>query len=143
MHQYSKFFANVRQSIQEGTFEEQADTFVAQFGAEEPIRVPGEIHPAQMIVEASLTKRSRLNGSEDNNAKNQSSSMDGRSSLLSRVHHLEAIAAEKEQQRAEREIRREQRGEDRRRIMVNKKEKRLQRKLTQLEQQRQQQAPDN
>ncbi|GJJ72508.1 queuine tRNA-ribosyltransferase accessory subunit [Entomortierella parvispora] len=144
MHQYSKFFANVRQSIQEGTFEEQTQKFVTKFGAREPIRVPGDIHPAQLIVEASLTKRNRLDGLDDshggssnNGDLNKSSSIeDGGLPSLSDMGHLSAVAAEKEQRRVEREKRREQRSEERKRNIVNKKEKRLQRKLEQLRLQR-------
>jgi len=140
MHQYSRFFANVRQSIQEGTFEEQTQKFVTKFGAREPIRVPGEIHPAQLIVEASLTKRNRLDGldgshggSSSNGDVSRSSSIEGGGlSSLADMGHLGAVAAEKEQRRIEREKRREQRGEERRKNIVNKKEKRLQRKLEQL-----------
>ncbi|KAF9345899.1 Queuine tRNA-ribosyltransferase subunit qtrtd1 [Mortierella sp. AD094] len=63
MYQYSKFFANVRQSIQDGTFEQYSTSFVETFGTE-PERT-GEIHPAQLIVEAALSKRNRLDGEGD------------------------------------------------------------------------------
>ncbi|KAG0246827.1 tRNA-guanine(15) transglycosylase-like protein [Mortierella sp. GBAus27b] len=63
MHQYSKFFANVRQSIQDGTFEQHSASFVETFGTE-PERT-GEIHAAQAAVEAALSRRSRLDGDSD------------------------------------------------------------------------------
>ncbi|KAF9088779.1 Queuine tRNA-ribosyltransferase subunit qtrtd1 [Mortierella sp. AM989] len=63
MHQYNKFFGSVRQSIQDGTFEQHSTSFVKAFGTE-PERT-GEIHPAQAIVEAALSKRNRLDGEED------------------------------------------------------------------------------
>lgn len=62
MHQYSQFFAKVRQSIQDGTFEQQSALFVERFGAEpEPT---GGLHAAQAIVEASLSKWNRLDGDD-------------------------------------------------------------------------------
>ncbi|KAF8953315.1 hypothetical protein BGZ46_003235, partial [Entomortierella lignicola] len=63
MYQYSKFFANVRQSIQDETFEQYSSSFVETFGTE-PERT-GEIHPAQLVVEAALSKRNRLDGESD------------------------------------------------------------------------------
>ncbi|KAF9180083.1 Queuine tRNA-ribosyltransferase subunit qtrtd1 [Haplosporangium sp. Z 767] len=63
MYQYSKFFSNVRKSIQEGTFEKHSQTFHARFGVE-PVRT-GEKHEAQLVVEAALQKRNqRLEGPE-------------------------------------------------------------------------------
>ncbi|KAF9273922.1 Queuine tRNA-ribosyltransferase subunit qtrtd1 [Mortierella alpina] len=62
MHQYSQFFAKVRQSIQDGTFEQQSALFVERFGAEpEPT---GGLHAAQAVVEASLSKWNRLDGDD-------------------------------------------------------------------------------
>ncbi|KAF9366544.1 Queuine tRNA-ribosyltransferase subunit qtrtd1 [Mortierella sp. NVP85] len=66
MYQYSKFFANVRQSIQDGTFEQHAASFVETFGTE-PERT-GEIHAAQAAVEAALARRNRLDGDSDDDA---------------------------------------------------------------------------
>ncbi|KAK3818941.1 MAG: tRNA-guanine(15) transglycosylase-like protein [Benniella sp.] len=66
MYQYSKFFANVRQSIQDGTFEQYAASFVETFGTE-PERT-GEIHAAQAAVEAALARRNRLDGDSDDDA---------------------------------------------------------------------------
>ncbi|KAF9399684.1 Queuine tRNA-ribosyltransferase subunit qtrtd1 [Mortierella sp. AD011] len=63
MYQYSKFFVNVRQSIQDGTFEQYSTSFVETFGTE-PERT-GEVHPAQLILEAALSKRNRLDGEGD------------------------------------------------------------------------------
>ncbi|KAG0356978.1 Queuine tRNA-ribosyltransferase subunit qtrtd1 [Podila minutissima] len=64
MHQYSKFFASVRQSIEDGTFQKESVLFNERFGVE-PERT-GEIHAAQAIVEASLTRRAnRLEGAEE------------------------------------------------------------------------------
>ncbi|KAF9919222.1 Queuine tRNA-ribosyltransferase subunit qtrtd1 [Lobosporangium transversale] len=63
MHQYSKFFENVRQSIQDGTFEQYSDSFMEQFGTE-PERT-GEIHQAQAAVEAALLRRNRLDVLDD------------------------------------------------------------------------------
>ncbi|KAF9989642.1 hypothetical protein BGZ79_004949 [Entomortierella chlamydospora] len=63
MYQYSKFFANVRQSIQDGTFEQYSTSFIETFGTE-PERT-GEVHPAQLILEAALSKRNRLDGEGD------------------------------------------------------------------------------
>ncbi|KAG0255847.1 Queuine tRNA-ribosyltransferase subunit qtrtd1 [Mortierella polycephala] len=63
MYQYSKFFFNVRKSIQEGTFEKHSQAFHARFGVE-PVRT-GEKHEAQLVVEAALQKRNqRLEGPE-------------------------------------------------------------------------------
>ncbi|KAG0088591.1 Queuine tRNA-ribosyltransferase subunit qtrtd1 [Podila epicladia] len=67
MHQYSKFFANIRQSIVSGTFDQLSQQFRDQFGTE-PERT-GEIHEAQRIVEASLSKRSRLDSSAEGSAR--------------------------------------------------------------------------
>ncbi|KAF9956576.1 Queuine tRNA-ribosyltransferase subunit qtrtd1 [Modicella reniformis] len=63
MHQYSEFFANVRQSIQDNTFEQHSALFVQTFGTE-PERT-SQIHVAQAEVEAALARRSRLNGDSD------------------------------------------------------------------------------
>ncbi|KAG0036824.1 Queuine tRNA-ribosyltransferase subunit qtrtd1 [Podila clonocystis] len=64
MHQYSKFFASVRQSIEDGTFQKETALFQERFGVEP--EQTGEIHAAQAIVEASLTRRSnRLEGAEE------------------------------------------------------------------------------
>ncbi|KAF9938299.1 Queuine tRNA-ribosyltransferase subunit qtrtd1 [Mortierella alpina] len=62
MHQYSQFFAEVRQSIQDGTFEQQSALFVERFGAEP--EHTGGLHAAQAVVEASLSKWNRLDGDE-------------------------------------------------------------------------------
>src|SRR4051812_8240513 len=66
MHQYGAFFANVRQSIQDGTFDKHTELFVDTFGTE-PKRT-GEIHASQAAVEAALTKRNRLNEVDDENS---------------------------------------------------------------------------
>jgi len=64
MYQYSQFFALVRESIQDGTFQEKSETFRATFGVE-PLR-SGKKHPNQIIVEAALQKRNqRLEGAEE------------------------------------------------------------------------------
>ncbi|KAF9426921.1 Queuine tRNA-ribosyltransferase subunit qtrtd1 [Podila epigama] len=64
MHQYSKFFASVRKSIEDGTFEKESAFFHERFG-EEPERT-GEKHEAQVMVEASLSRRAnRLEGAEE------------------------------------------------------------------------------
>ncbi|KAF9154275.1 Queuine tRNA-ribosyltransferase subunit qtrtd1 [Linnemannia schmuckeri] len=108
MYQYSKFFANVRQSIQDGTFEQYSASFVEQFGSE-PERT-GEIHAAQAIVEAALSKRSRLDGSNSNSASTGRSSRNGDSNsdcegeqgAMSKEEKAEARRKLKEQERFER-----------------------------------------
>ncbi|KAF9425029.1 Queuine tRNA-ribosyltransferase subunit qtrtd1 [Entomortierella beljakovae] len=62
MHQYSKFFASVRQSIQDETFDKHSASFVEMYGSE-PERT-GEIHPAQAAVEASIARRGRFEDEE-------------------------------------------------------------------------------
>ncbi|KAF9428865.1 Queuine tRNA-ribosyltransferase subunit qtrtd1 [Podila epigama] len=62
MHQYSKFFTNIRQSIVDGSFVTLSEQFRKQFGTE-PERT-GEIHEAQRVLEASLSKRNRNDSSE-------------------------------------------------------------------------------
>ncbi|KAG0207185.1 Queuine tRNA-ribosyltransferase subunit qtrtd1 [Mortierella sp. GBA30] len=62
MHQYSKFFASIRQAIQDGTFEQHSALFVERFGTEP--ESTGQIHAAQAVVEAALSKRNRLDGHE-------------------------------------------------------------------------------
>ncbi|KAG0295548.1 Queuine tRNA-ribosyltransferase subunit qtrtd1 [Linnemannia gamsii] len=64
MYQYSQFFTLVRESIQDGTLQENSVAFGATFG-KEPIRTL-EKHPNQVIVEAALQKRNqRLDGAEE------------------------------------------------------------------------------
>ncbi|KAG0348978.1 Queuine tRNA-ribosyltransferase subunit qtrtd1 [Podila humilis] len=64
MHQFSKFFASIRQSIEAGTFEKDATLFHSQFGVE-PFKT-GQMHEEQAIVEASLTRRAnRLESAEE------------------------------------------------------------------------------
>ncbi|KAF9976566.1 Queuine tRNA-ribosyltransferase subunit qtrtd1 [Actinomortierella ambigua] len=58
MHQYSKFFENVRKSIEQDTFDQYAQDFMMRWGTE-PERT-GEMHPVAAMVEASLNKRNRL-----------------------------------------------------------------------------------
>lgn len=108
MYQYSKFFSNVRQSIQDGTFEQYSATFVDQFGSE-PERT-GEIHAAQAIVEAALSKRNRLDGSNSSSLSSGRSSKDGDSSsgfegdqgAMSKEDKAQARREMKEQERYER-----------------------------------------
>ncbi|KAK3835641.1 MAG: tRNA-guanine(15) transglycosylase-like protein [Linnemannia gamsii] len=98
MHQYSKFFSNVRQSIQDGTFEQHSTAFTEKFGTE-PERT-GEIHVAQAIVEAALSKRNRLDGNSNGN--NNSSDSDGEQSAQSKEEKAESKRKVKEQERKER-----------------------------------------
>ncbi|KAF9216106.1 Queuine tRNA-ribosyltransferase subunit qtrtd1 [Podila verticillata] len=64
MHQYSKFFASVRETIEDDTFQKESVLFQERFGVEP--ESTGEIHAAQAIVEASLTRRAnRLEGAEE------------------------------------------------------------------------------
>ncbi|KAG0253477.1 Queuine tRNA-ribosyltransferase subunit qtrtd1 [Actinomortierella ambigua] len=58
MYQYSRFFENVRKSIEQDTFDQYSQDFMARWGTE-PERT-GEIHPVAAMVEASLHKRNRL-----------------------------------------------------------------------------------
>ncbi|KAG0233245.1 Queuine tRNA-ribosyltransferase subunit qtrtd1 [Actinomortierella wolfii] len=58
MYQYSRFFDNVRKSIEQDTFDQYSREFVARWGTE-PERT-GELHPVAAMVEASLNKRNRL-----------------------------------------------------------------------------------
>ncbi|KAF8937324.1 tRNA-guanine(15) transglycosylase-like protein [Dissophora ornata] len=63
MYQYGKFFAAVREAVKAGTLDQSSKTFHEKFGVE-PIRT-GEKHPAQIVVEAALSKRNqRLDGAE-------------------------------------------------------------------------------
>ncbi|KAF9905569.1 Queuine tRNA-ribosyltransferase subunit qtrtd1 [Linnemannia zychae] len=104
MYQYSKFFANVRQSIQDGTFEQHSSEFVEQFGTE-PERT-GEIHAAQAIVEAALSKRNRLDGNSSNGSTgNNSSDSEGEHGTQSKEEKAEARRKLKEQERRERKER--------------------------------------
>ncbi|KAK5823605.1 tRNA-guanine(15) transglycosylase-like protein [Linnemannia elongata] len=108
MHQYSKFFTDVRQSIQDGTFEQHSASFIQNFGSE-PERT-GEIHAAQAIVEAALSKRNRLDGNNSNSASSRRSSRNGDSSsdfegeqgAMSKEEKAEARRKLKEQERFER-----------------------------------------
>jgi hypothetical protein len=108
MYQYSKFFSNVRQSIQDGSFEQYSASFVEQFGSE-PERT-GEIHAAQAIVEAALSKRNRLDGSNSNSPSSGRSSRNGDGSsdsegvqgAMSKEEKAEARRKLKEQERFER-----------------------------------------
>lgn len=64
MHQFGLFFKHVRESIQEGTFDQHSKAFRDTFGSE-PKRT-AEKHQAQLVVEAALTKRNqRLEGAEE------------------------------------------------------------------------------
>ncbi|KAF8943902.1 Queuine tRNA-ribosyltransferase subunit qtrtd1 [Haplosporangium gracile] len=108
MYQYSKFFANIRQSIQDGTFEQHSASFVEQFGSE-PERT-GEIHAAQAVVEAVLSKWNRLDGSNSNSASSGRSSRNGDSisdsegeqGAMSKEEKAEARRKLKEQERFDR-----------------------------------------
>ncbi|KAI1317454.1 Queuine tRNA-ribosyltransferase subunit qtrtd1 [Mortierella claussenii] len=57
MFQYAKFFTDVRESIKTGTLDVYTTKFDKQYGVE-PLRT-SEKHPAQLIVEAALTKRNQ------------------------------------------------------------------------------------
>lgn len=110
MYQYSKFFTNIRQSIQDGTFEQYSDSFIQQFGSE-PERT-GEIHAAQAIVEAALSKRNRLDGSNSNSNSDSScrsnrngdssSDSEGEQGAMSKEEKAETRRKLKEQERFER-----------------------------------------
>ncbi|KAF9127873.1 Queuine tRNA-ribosyltransferase subunit qtrtd1 [Mortierella sp. 14UC] len=128
MYQYSKFFANVRQSIQDGTFEQQSAAFVEQFGTE-PERT-GEIHAAQAIVEAALSKRNRLDGSSSTGSTgdNSSDSEGAEQGTRSKEEKAEARRKLKEQERRERMERNRREG--------------LQRKKEKQQQQQQQQEQE-
>ncbi|KAG0206704.1 Queuine tRNA-ribosyltransferase subunit qtrtd1 [Mortierella sp. NVP41] len=122
MYQYSKFFANVRQSIENGTFEQHSESFVEQFGTE-PERT-GEIHAAQAIVEAALSKRNRLDGSRGsgNNSNGSGSNSDsdgGENVSQSKEEKAEARRKMKEQERRERRERNRMEG------LKRKKEKKM------------------
>ncbi|KFH67134.1 hypothetical protein MVEG_07657 [Podila verticillata NRRL 6337] len=114
MHQYSKFFANIRQSIASGTFDQLSQQFREQFGTE-PQRIPGEIHEQQRIVEASLSKRNRLDSSEGSAATSGEATP-----VVSDPAELEALKEARKVEKAQRAQ------EKKLRQMVNKKEKRLQ-----------------
>ncbi|KAG0351965.1 Queuine tRNA-ribosyltransferase subunit qtrtd1 [Podila minutissima] len=114
MHQYSKFFANIRQSIASGTFDQLSQQFRDQFGTE-PERT-GEIHEAQRIVEASLSKRNRLDSSAEGSAAGSGDASPVASDPAELAALKEARKAEKAQKAQEKKQRQ----------MVNKKEKRLQ-----------------
>ncbi|KAI8603632.1 tRNA-guanine(15) transglycosylase-like protein [Dissophora ornata] len=105
VHQYSKFFASIRQSIEVGTFEEQSASFIETFG-KEPEQT-GVIHAAQVAVEVALSKRSRLNFNSENTAATDTA----------------ALAAEERGPQKDKmeEAKRTKEKED----LVNKKEKRL------------------
>ncbi|KAF8975847.1 Queuine tRNA-ribosyltransferase subunit qtrtd1 [Entomortierella lignicola] len=57
LHQYSKFFAAIREAVNSGTLEQYTKDFEQNFGVE-PART-GEKHKAQIIVEEALTKRNQ------------------------------------------------------------------------------------
>ncbi|KAG0025349.1 Queuine tRNA-ribosyltransferase subunit qtrtd1 [Podila clonocystis] len=114
MHQYSKFFSNIRQSIASGTFDHLSQQFRDQFGTE-PERT-GEIHEAQRIVEASLSKRTRLDSSAEGSAA-------GSGAATPVVSDPAELAALKEARKAAKAQRAQ---EKKQRQLVNKKEKRLQ-----------------
>ncbi|KAG0280159.1 Queuine tRNA-ribosyltransferase subunit qtrtd1 [Linnemannia exigua] len=124
MYQYSTFFSNVRQSIQDGTFEQHSAEFTEQFGTE-PERT-GEIHAAQAIVEAALSKRNRLDGGSNGN--NSSSHSEGEEGARSKEEKAEARRKVKEQERRERKERNRMEG--------------LQRKKERQQQQQQMMAKD-
>ncbi|KAF9179142.1 Queuine tRNA-ribosyltransferase subunit qtrtd1 [Haplosporangium sp. Z 767] len=128
MHQYSKFFSSVRQSIQDGTFEQYSALFVERFGAE-PERT-GEVHAAQMALEAALARRNRLDGDESE-------------------EEIAAAALAAEEKKKEKERLRKERREKNKaegmKNMVNKRELRLAKKMKQeqlLHEQNQQHAGD-
>ncbi|KAF9119763.1 Queuine tRNA-ribosyltransferase subunit qtrtd1, partial [Mortierella sp. GBA39] len=108
MYQYSKFFTNVRQSIEDGTFEQDSASFIQQFGSE-PERT-GKIHAAQAIVEAALSKRNRLDGSNSTGASscrsskndNNMSESEGEQGAMSKEEKAETRRKLKEQERFER-----------------------------------------
>ncbi|KAF9378252.1 Queuine tRNA-ribosyltransferase subunit qtrtd1 [Podila verticillata] len=130
MHQYSKFFANIRQSIASGTFDELSQQFREQFGTE-PQRIPGEIHEQQRIVEASLSKRNRLDGNEGSAATSGAATP-----VVSNPAELEALKEARKVEKAQKAQEKKQRQ------MVNKKEKRLQ-KLKERELLEQQKMSDS
>ncbi|KAG0251646.1 Queuine tRNA-ribosyltransferase subunit qtrtd1 [Mortierella polycephala] len=128
MHQYSEFFSNVRQSIQDGTFEQHSALFVERFGTE-PERT-GEIHAAQIVLEAALARRNRLDGDESE-------------------EEIAAAALAAEEKKKEKERLRKERRENNKtkglRNMMNKKEERLAKERKQeqpLHEQHQQHAGD-
>lgn len=116
MHQYSKFFANVRQSIQDDTFEQHSALFVETFGTE-PERT-GEIHAARAAVEAALLRRNRLDGDSDDDAE----------ALKARTAAAEEKRMHQEKQREARRARNREEGLKNR---VNKKEMRSEMTLQQ------------
>ncbi|KAG0319758.1 Queuine tRNA-ribosyltransferase subunit qtrtd1 [Dissophora globulifera] len=121
MHQYAKFFASVRQTIQDGTFDQHAASFVETFGTEP--KSTGEIHAAQVILEAALSKRNWQGGEEEN-----------RSSAADAAEERRKLKA------AVREEKRAKKIEQGMRDMVNKKQQRLEKRLqqeAQLHQQKQ------
>ncbi|KAG0325605.1 Queuine tRNA-ribosyltransferase subunit qtrtd1, partial [Podila humilis] len=120
MHQYSKFFTNIRQSIVDGTFDQLSQQFREQFG-NEPERT-GEIHEAQRVVEASLSKRNRLDSADSGSGSSSSSSPSSALLVTSNTTPEELEAA-----REARKLERTQRLQDKKqRQLVNKKEKRAQ-----------------
>ncbi|KAG0355969.1 tRNA-guanine(15) transglycosylase-like protein [Gamsiella multidivaricata] len=121
MHQYSKFFSNVRQSIQDGTFEQLSTTFVETFGAE-PERT-GEIHAAQAAVEAALSKRNRLDGNVSNDG--------GAAGIAAKLAVEEERKQKKDQMKEARRARKKEEGMKR---MVNKKEMRMEKKMREEQQ---------
>ncbi|KAG0308937.1 Queuine tRNA-ribosyltransferase subunit qtrtd1 [Dissophora globulifera] len=121
MHQYAKFFASVRQTIQDGTFDQHAASFDETFGTEP--KSTGEIHAAQVILEAALSKRNWQGGEEEN-----------RSSAADAAEERRKLKA------AVREEKRAKKIEQGMRDMVNKKQQRLEKRLqqeAQLHQQKQ------
>ncbi|KAF9570327.1 Queuine tRNA-ribosyltransferase subunit qtrtd1 [Mortierella alpina] len=114
MHQYSQFFAKVRQSIQDGTFEQQSAEFVERFGAEP--EHTGGLHAAQAVVEASLSKWNRLDGDDSE-----------------REAAAEAAAIAKEERAKAKELRRKERREKNRAEGLQKKANKVESLRKQLE----------
>jgi len=131
MHQYSKFFANIRQSIASGTFDQLSQQFRDQFGTE-PERIPGEIHEQQRIVEAALSKRNRLDSSAEGSAVTSGEA----TPVVSNPAELEALKEARKVEKAQKAHEKKQRQ------IVNKKEKRLQ-KLKERELLEQQKMTDS
>jgi hypothetical protein len=126
MYQYSKFFANVRQSIQDGTFEQHTASFVETFGTE-PERT-GEIHAAQAAVEAALARRNRLDGDSDD---------DAASAAAKRVAEEKKIEKEKLK-----EARRAKHKEEGLKKRINRQEMRSEKNLQELASQQQQEGSE-
>ncbi|CAO3563798.1 unnamed protein product [Mortierella alpina] len=114
MHQYSQFFAKVRQSIQDGTFEQQSTLFVERFGVE-PEKT-GSLHAAQAVVEASLSKWNRLDGNDSE-----------------REAAAEAAAIAKDERLKAKELRRKERREKNRAEGLQKKANKVESLRKQLE----------